>query len=181
MYVMHSCVAHTLQEFPGREAVKTWRRAKSLAKKLMQDAREDEKHASFKKKAVRNFERQEVRRHSHLLNDAIDASATHGTVPIETERSVPTCTKMLASGRRSLLSRSAGGPSWKLSAEICDIIKFDKFSLFFVRRSAPRPPCPMKWRKRNARAEGVSKRQRVEKSKSHCKIVRHELVSRRRV
>ena len=51
-----------------KEAMKTWRRAKSLAKKLMQDAREDEKHVSFKKKAVRDFERQEVRRHSHLLH-----------------------------------------------------------------------------------------------------------------
>ena len=51
-----------------KEAVKTWRFAKSLAKKLMQVAREDEKHVSFAKEAVRDFERQEVRRHSHLLH-----------------------------------------------------------------------------------------------------------------
>jgi hypothetical protein len=51
-----------------KEAVKTWRRAKSLAEELMKGAREDEKHVSFAKQGVRDFERQEVRRHSHLLH-----------------------------------------------------------------------------------------------------------------
>ena len=51
-----------------KEAVKTWRRAKSLAEKLMKGARSDEKGVSFAKEAVRDFERQEVRRHSRLLH-----------------------------------------------------------------------------------------------------------------
>ena len=51
-----------------KEAVKTWRLAKSLAKELMQGARSDEKHVSFTKEAVRDFERQEVRRHCSSLH-----------------------------------------------------------------------------------------------------------------
>lgn len=51
-----------------KDAVKTWRLAKSRAKELTQGARSDEKAVSVAKEAVRDFERQEVRRHSRLLH-----------------------------------------------------------------------------------------------------------------
>ena len=44
-----------------KEAVVIWRYAKSLARELMREARENEKHVRFVKRGVRDFERQEVR------------------------------------------------------------------------------------------------------------------------
>ena len=51
-----------------KEAVELWHRAKSLARELMRGAREDEKHVRFVKQGVRNFERQEVRRHCVMID-----------------------------------------------------------------------------------------------------------------
>ena len=52
-----------------KEAVVIWRYAKSLACELMRGARWDAKHARFVKQAVRDFERQEVRRHCFMIHD----------------------------------------------------------------------------------------------------------------
>jgi hypothetical protein len=51
-----------------KEAVKTWRRAKSLARELMRGARSDEEQIRFVKQGVRDFERQEVRRHCTMIH-----------------------------------------------------------------------------------------------------------------
>lgn len=51
-----------------KEAMVTWRYAKSLARELMRGAREDEKHVRFVKQGVRDFERQEVRRHCVMIH-----------------------------------------------------------------------------------------------------------------
>ena len=52
-----------------KEAMVTWRYAKSLARELMRGAREDETQARFVKQGVRYFERQEVRRHCFMIHD----------------------------------------------------------------------------------------------------------------
>ena len=51
-----------------KEAMVTWRYAKSLARELMRGAREDETQARFVKQGVRYFERQEVRRHCFMIH-----------------------------------------------------------------------------------------------------------------
>ena len=52
-----------------KEAVVIWRYAKSTARELMRGARADEKHVRFVKQAVRDFEKQEVRRHCGMIHD----------------------------------------------------------------------------------------------------------------
>lgn len=52
-----------------KEAVVIWRYAKSLARELMREARENEKHVRFVKQGVRDFEKQEVRRHCSMIHD----------------------------------------------------------------------------------------------------------------
>lgn len=52
-----------------KEAVEIWRYAKSLARELIRGAREDEKHVRSVKQGVRDFERQEVRRHCGMIHD----------------------------------------------------------------------------------------------------------------
>ena len=51
-----------------KEAVEIWHRAKSLARELMRGARSDEKQVRFVKQGVRDFERQEVRRHCVMMH-----------------------------------------------------------------------------------------------------------------
>ena len=51
-----------------KEAMVTWRYAKSLARQLMRGAREDEKQVRFVQQGVRHFERQEVRRHCVMIH-----------------------------------------------------------------------------------------------------------------
>ena len=52
-----------------KEAVEIWRYAKSLVRELMRGAREDEKHVRFVKQGVRDFEKQEARRHCDMIHD----------------------------------------------------------------------------------------------------------------
>ena len=51
-----------------KEAVVIWRYAKSLARELMRGVRADEKHVRFVKQGVRDFEKQEVRRHCVMIH-----------------------------------------------------------------------------------------------------------------
>jgi len=51
-----------------KEAMVTWRYAKSLARELMRGARSDEEQVRFVKQGVRDFERQELRRHCTMIH-----------------------------------------------------------------------------------------------------------------